>query len=239
MNEWIKIHNKITTSTNDDAIAYSAKADGTEFVISADQQTKGRGRRGRTWIGLQDNLFMSLGVRFAPYQYAQAVFITSLALARSILYLSPTENVTIKWPNDVLVRRSKVSGILLEKGENDYLIIGVGVNIVSSPPEQEVMYPTISLQDVGISIDKQEFMTLFLNNFSALCQQYAQKGFAPIREEWLTLATGLGEEIRIMQEQTEKRGIYSGVDDNGLLLLDNNGKIEKISAGDVFVIKGN
>ena len=56
---------------------------------------------------------------------------------------------------------------------------------------------------------------------------------------WLSLAAGLRTEIKIVQEQTEKRGIFSGVDENGLLLLERNGKIEKISAGDVFFEKGN
>ena len=235
MIDWIQIHKPTSISTNDDAINYSLDANGQKFVIFADAQTNGRGRRGRSWIGLKGNLFASLGVSMPLSACGALTFITSLALVQSILSLSPHQQVSIKWPNDVLIKGQKLSGILIEKGKGDYLIVGVGVNIKEIPNSSEVMYPTTSLYQEGVIIDKEDFLDLFLHKFDFLIQEFMQNGFAPIREKWLKYAKGLGDEIRIMQEQTEKRGVFSGVDENGLLLLTRNGKIEKISTGDVFL----
>ena len=237
MKEWNIIQKDITSSTNDDAIAYSEHAQGKKFVVLAEQQINGRGRRGHSWIGKKGNLFASLGIVYPLSQCGDLAFIISLAITQTILELSPQTDVTIKWPNDVLVRNDKISGILIEKGANDHLIIGVGVNIVSAPCLDNTTYKATSLKDINIFIECHDFLKKMINNFDRLLEENIQHGFAPIRNRWLKYAAGIGKEIKIMQEQTEKRGIYYGIDDKGWLLLQKDDKIEKISAGDVFIIK--
>ncbi len=236
MIEWTYIHKQITSSTNDDAIEYSAHAQGESFVITANQQYNGRGRRGRSWIGQEGNLFASLGIVCPLTKCGDLAFITALALTYSILNLSSQEDIKIKWPNDVLVRGAKISGILIEKGHNDYLIVGVGVNISSFPQLQGVNYSATSLHNIGITTTCEDFLDVFIKQISFWFQQYTMLEFAFIRQEWLKYAIGIGTEIKIMQEQNEKRGIFYGIDDTGLLLLKKDDKIEKISAGDVFIL---
>lgn len=236
MKEWKRIYKQITSSTNDDAIAYSAQALGESFIITANKQYKGRGRRGRSWIGQEGNLFASLGLVYPLAKCGDLAFITALALTSSILVFSPSEDIKIKWPNDVLIRGSKISGILIEKGHNDYLIIGIGVNISSFPQLQGVNYSATSLHHIGITTTCEDFLEVLIKNFSFWLHQYDVLGFAPVRQEWLKYAVGIGTEIKIMQERTEKRGIFYGIDDTGLLLLKKNEKIEKISAGDIFIL---
>ena len=239
MKDWKWIDLPETGSTNDEARKYSAVAGGGKFVITAVRQNKGRGRRGRSWVGMEGNLFMSLGIEVPLAWPGQLIFIVTLALAQSILKLSPAEDVRIKWPNDVLVRGCKISGILLEKGEGGYVIAGIGVNIAAAPDLPGQSYSAVSLREAGILTERVEFLKLYLSCFDELWDKWRNEGFLPLREMWLSLAAGLRTEIKIVQEQTEKRGIFSGVDENGLLLLERNGKIEKISAGDVFFEKGN
>ena len=73
--------------------------------------------------------------------------------------ISPNANIKIKWPNDVLLNVKKLSGILIEK-ENDIIVIGIGVNILSSPKTNNIKYPTTSLKEAGIDIDKIKFAKL-------------------------------------------------------------------------------
>ena len=237
MKEWTIIHKTITHSTNDDAINYSEQAEHKKFVVLAEQQTQGRGRRGRNWIGENGNLFASLGIVYPLNRCGDLAFIASLAVAQTILDLSPKEDIKIKWPNDVLVRNHKISSILIEKGANDYLIVGIGVNISSAPSLDNTAYKATSLQDIYISIGCSYFLESLLNNFDLLMEENIRHGFATIRNKWLKYAAAIGKEIKIMQEQTTKKGIFSGIDDNGRLLLQTDDKIEKISAGDVFIIQ--
>lgn len=80
------------------------------------------------------------------------VILCGLSLCQIIKELNPQNLVQIKWPNDVLINGAKVSGMLLEKGPNDYIIIGIGVNIVNYPQEKDIIYKTTSLQHENIII---------------------------------------------------------------------------------------
>ena len=234
MKEWEWIDLPIVGSTNDEAVKQSAEREHGKFVVTAIRQENGRGRRGRSWIGLEGNLFMSLGVEVPLNRLGQLIFVVTLALAQSVLKLSPQEDVKLKWPNDVLVRGRKISGILLEKGAGDYIIAGIGGNVKHAPELVGKSYRSISLSEIGVDIERLEFLELYLSCFDELFALWAENGFETLRQVWLNMAIGLGEEITVVQEQTEKRGIFSGVDADGLLLLERDGNIEKICAGDVF-----
>ena len=234
MKEWEWIDLPSVGSTNDVAVEHISERKHGKFVITAARQENGRGRRGRSWIGLEGNLFMSLGVEVPLSRLGQLIFVVTLALAQSILKLSPQEDVRVKWPNDVLVRGGKISGILLEKGAGEYIIAGIGVNVKHAPELVGKSYRSISLAEIGINIERLELLELYLSCFDELFDLWQKQGFEPLRQKWLSLAVGLGQEIQVVQEQTEKRGIFSGVDPGGRRLIDIKGKIEKICAGDVF-----
>lgn len=223
-------------STNDYAAEQSFTPPAEKFVISAAEQTKGRGRRGRSWLGFAGNLFMSLALKGELKDINFLPFISSLALLQSIKALKPDLEVTLKWPNDVLVQGAKVSGILLEKPENEYIIIGIGVNIKASPDKgTELLYSAISLDECKIDIDRCSFLKLYLQRFNEIYAAYSEHGFGIVREQWLQNADHLGGEIKVNMENTAEDGIFRGLDNNGALLLEQQGKIRKIYAGDVFI----
>ena len=88
--------------------------------------------------------------------------------------------VSIKWPNDVLIDEKKVSGILIETADNDMVVIGIGVNTVSQPDDNQVVYPTTNLKVLG-NVDNSKFLERYLVNFGknyTMCQS----SFAIIRE---------------------------------------------------------
>lgn len=223
-------------STNDEALALSKEVTDGKYIISAKMQNQGRGRRGRSWIGLEGNLFMSLLVKVPLSQLGEIIFVVSLSLLESIKNLFPDIDIKLKWPNDVLVKGCKVSGILMEKGEGDYLVIGIGVNIAQSPKIEGLIYPAVSLADNGYKTDRitllKEYLSCFDKNFDIL----QNSGFEAIRSVWLSHVKGLGEQIEVRGTKENKIGIFKDIDKNGFLLLETNKGIEKICAGDIFYI---
>ena len=236
INNWNWEDKKITESTNDDAVALSSQYHQDEvFIISAEKQTKGRGRRGRSWIGLEGNLFFSQGLIFDEHNVGQLIVIATYSLYQTIKeILSAVHKVQIKWPNDILIDGSKVSGMLLEKGKNNYFIVGIGVNIKTSPKELNMIYPTTSLAEKGITIDRLEFLRSYINNFDKCMDQWHKTGFVPLKQQWLKAVKGLETEISVHTETENIAGIFKGIGDNGELLLSQEGIIKKIYAGDVF-----
>ena len=109
-------------------------------VVMAETQTAGRGRYGRTWQSPKGNLYMSLVLPDMGKNTPYIAFLTAVAVADSL----PDFNVSLKWPNDVLLDGKKLAGILVER-VGDKIIVGIGVNVISNPTEN-VLYPTASLE---------------------------------------------------------------------------------------------
>ena len=225
----IKKYNEVT-STNDVAKSL-AEADCRKTVIVAEHQTAGRGRRGNSWISQKGNLFFSQVFNHKS-NISELVFVSSLSLLETIKSFYPSLNISIKWPNDILINDKKTAGILIEKADNDMVIIGIGVNIYQSPKIEQVSYPTACIDETG-GLDKDDFLLKYLSIFD---NNYAisMKDFNIIRENWLKNVTRLNQKIKVKRKDKIDEGIFKGIDEQGLLLLEHNNKIIKISTGEVF-----
>jgi BirA family biotin operon repressor/biotin-[acetyl-CoA-carboxylase] ligase len=233
---WTYYHYDELGSTND-KIADFCTTPKQRFIVCCKSQTAGRGRRGRSWLSLQNNLFFSLAFEFNLCYIGHLVIISALSLAQSISELDSHADISLKWPNDVLLNNAKVSGILLEKGKGEYIIIGIGVNISASPDDRDMLYPTVSLAEAGIKTTPQDFLSLYIKHFNSCLRTLENYGFAPLKEKWLSLAGHLGKEICVKQENTVIRGIFCGIDDNARLLLKTPNAEQKIMVGDIFYIE--
>ena len=223
-------------STNDEARRFCDQPQ--RFtVVRALRQTAGRGRRGRIWQSMSGNLFFSMALEFDVRHVGHLVVLSALSMWHSIKELMPQAEVWCKWPNDILLHQAKVCGILLEKGEGNYMIVGVGVNIADAPKDSVLVYPTTSLLNEGCTILPDDFLQLYLKNFNAYLRILQTDGFEPLRQMWLDHAHGVGKEIIIKQEQAEQRGVFTGIDEEANLLLQQGTATKKIYAGDVFYIE--
>ncbi len=223
-------------STNDEALRLSPTLSGKDkIVITARRQTKGRGRRGRSWAGLEGNLFMSLLLHWPQAESGALVFIVSLALLRAVRQFLPRADVCLKWPNDVLVNGKKVSGILLETAASGMMVAGIGVNIEAAPKSREILYAVTSLRRAGINCSRIDFLKAFLLKFDEVRGIYKRSGMSELAAIWQSHAKGIGRPITVHMPKTEEKGIFKGIDGNGLLLLESlSGRVKTISAGDVF-----
>ena len=230
--QWIDYDN--LTSTNDEAKKLIAK--NTQIVVTAKKQTAGRGRLGHKWIGLDGNLFMSLGLDWNTENTNMLALISSLALLTSVKDYNSNLDIMLKWPNDILINKQKLSGILIEVVSPHKVIIGIGVNICASPKlEKNTAYLPTNLKEQGINVDRLEFMRTYLREFTKMMTIYQKEGQQKIIDMWLSHTHKIGQKINVKNEKIQICGEFMGLDKHGLLLLKTPDNIIKsISAGDIY-----
>ncbi len=233
-------------SSNSQARRLGAEGAVDPTVVWTTEQSAGKGRRGRTWISEPGNLYFSVLLRPAcpPRRGGELSFVAALAVAQAVCERLPAAQITCKWPNDVLVNGRKVAGILLESdleldGEGiSFVIVGVGVNVASHPPEQTVRRPATSLAaEGGEASDIVGLLRFFCFFFSKWRTIWEEEGFLPIRQAWTDRAHGLNSPIRVDLPGGSKEGIFRGLDRDGSLLMERGGVRERIVLGDVFPLE--
>ena len=141
---------KNVNSTNDIAIRLIRKTNNKFGIIVADKQKKGRGRFGRKWISYKGNLFVSLFFSLEKINLSlKQLTKLNCLLVKKLLSKYYNNKISIKPPNDILIKKKKICGILqetLKKSNTSYLIVGIGINLVKSPNINN--YPTTNLLEL-------------------------------------------------------------------------------------------
>jgi BirA family biotin operon repressor/biotin-[acetyl-CoA-carboxylase] ligase len=228
-------------STSDVALAWATDGARDLSLVCAEEQTQGRGRGDRRWIThLESALAFSLVLRPAEKESASIPLFSALgALAVSQVLENLDLHPQVKWPNDVLLERRKVCGILAESvwmGERvDSVVLGIGINIrpESVPPQEMLMYPATSLEsELGRSVDRELVLRDILSALIEWRPRLGTDAFLRAWENWLafreeTVTVSAGGKLIC-------RGQVLGLErDGGLRLLDKNGKIISVQFGEV------
>ncbi|MDJ1007184.1 MAG: biotin--[acetyl-CoA-carboxylase] ligase [Paracoccaceae bacterium] len=210
--------------------------------IMARRQTGGRGRQGRKWTTGAGNFAATYVMRpeGPPGTAALRSFLAANALFETLAFWVDRTRLAVKWPNDVLLNDGKVAGILLEAsgqgGHVDWLSIGIGVNLVSSPaadPDRPIV--PVSLRSEGITPpEREDFLTLLAVNYATEERIFADFGFPQIRETWLENAARLGETITARSLKETVSGKFETVDEAGRLILSTASGRHVIAAADVY-----
>ncbi len=234
-------HFEVIDSTNEEAKRLAVAGEAGPVWIAADRQTKGRGRRGRSWDSPSGNLAATLFLRPGKpaAQCAQLSFVAALAASDAIAPFAPKADIRLKWPNDVLADGRKIAGILLESaGAGDeklaWLAVGIGVNLAQFPPDTE--FPATSLAAIGVSVPvPRDALASLASAWAKWYETWVSGGYSPIRDAWLARAAGLGMRIRARLQSEETTGVFEGIDSNGALLLrETADRLRTIAAADVF-----
>ncbi len=237
-------------STNDVAASLAGSvADGT--VVLAEEQTAGRGRRGRAWISPAGaGLYASIICRAEPASLPSGMPRTALmtimagvAIANAIRTCTSL-NATIKWPNDVQIGGRKVAGILAEACDPQpsafspvaaHVILGFGINV--GRVVQPIVLPShaTSLElELGREVDR---ATLFAESLAALADGQAALAagrFDVILGRWRELAqSSLGRVVEWLTVQGPRRGEAAGIDEDGALLVRTGPGVERVVGGEV------
>ncbi|HEX6092646.1 MAG TPA: biotin--[acetyl-CoA-carboxylase] ligase, partial [Dongiaceae bacterium] len=208
-------------STNDEAkrLAEDGAAEGT--LVWGLEQTAGRGRRGRGWHSPLGNLYMSAVLRPGKpaAQSALIGFVAAVALADALQDLGlASDRLRLKWPNDVLVDKAKVAGILVETaavaGEVPaWLVLGMGVNLAHAP--ENTPYPATTLRAFGLpNLTVEGLLEALAGRLAEWYGRWQAEGFAPVRAAWLKRATGLGEPIEVRLDQESLQGRFVALEED-------------------------
>jgi BirA family transcriptional regulator, biotin operon repressor / biotin---[acetyl-CoA-carboxylase] ligase len=229
-------------STNAEALNLARQGERGPLWIVAERQTAGRGRRGRAWVSEPGNLFASLLLTApaAPEHRPQLSLVAALAVHDAVAEIAAGLKplITIKWPNDLLLRGRKFAGILIEGegGDDGAVAIGIGVNCASHPASAD--YPATDLAAVGAAVSPAMLLApLSLKMMGRLAQWNGGEGFSTVRADWLARAAGIGEEISVRLADREVSGRFEALDEAGSLVLRlPDGYAETITAADVFML---
>ena len=230
-------------STNDEARRRAECGAESGTVVWARRQSAGRGRRGRSWVSLEGNVYCSVLLRpCCPLAAAaQLSLVAAVAVARAVGDVLPSgRRVQLKWPNDVLIDGRKVSGVLLESGTDssggvDWVSVGVGINVCHFPEGTD--YPATSLVAEGATAwGVEAVLKSFLDHFVQWYRIWQAFGPARVRAAWLESAVGVGALISVRLHREALTGKFVGLSEEGALLLapSEGGPIRLVSAGDVF-----
>jgi BirA family transcriptional regulator, biotin operon repressor / biotin---[acetyl-CoA-carboxylase] ligase len=231
-------------STNAEGFRRAAVLGGPTWII-AGLQTAGRGRRSRPWSSPQGNFHATLVLKpfEAPERVALRSFAAALALRDALAGLTGLAgNLSLKWPNDVLLNCGKLAGILLESqglnGPNPVLCIGIGVNLIAAPDPSEVepgaVPPVSLLQETGLRVTPEAFLDALAPAYAAWETTFTAEGFAPLRAAWLSHAARLGEPIRARTGSDIREGVFETIDATGNLILRMPEATLAIPAAEVF-----
>ena len=235
-------YNKVT-STNE--LAKRIAEDMEEgVVVAAEQQTRGKGRQQRKWFSPKNTgIWMSIILR--PSKHMDRLGLISLL--SSISVCQAIENLLdlkpkVKWPNDILVNKKKICGILIETefaGNNlNNLVVGIGLNVnqkIYDFPEEIQMAATSLHIESKTVIDRD---LLLIEILQCLDQQYSlflDGKFSRIINSW-TKRTILSDNIVIQAEGINLSGLFWGIDEYGRLCLKVNNELIKINSGNVHIL---
>ena len=233
-----RIQHQELDSTNSEARRLAEAGERGPVWISAARQSAGRGRRGRAWDSGEGNLAATLLLRPKAQLSVtgQLSFVAALAAAEMAAHFAPSAAITVKWPNDVLAEGKKLAGILLEGGsasEGNWLAIGIGVNLANFPQGTE--FPATALAQLGVATPSSEdALSILAARFAHWYDAWMEDGFEIVRAAWLARASGLGASIRARLPNETRCGVFEGIDDRGALLLNEQGRVRAIAAGEVF-----
>lgn len=234
-----------TGSTSADAMAAAQQGECQGYLYLAEQQTAGRGRRGRSWVSpFARNLYFSLGWTFAGGAAALEGLSLVVGLAvRQGLADCGVEELALKWPNDLLRDGRKLAGILLEmSGDASGLcqvVIGVGINVAMPQTEaQAIDQPWADLSSGMTTVGRNALLAAVLNRLVPMLQRFSRDGFAPFQAEWNGCDAYADAPIVLTTPRHRFVGIGRGVDGSGALRVETEAGLEIFHGGEVSVRRG-
>ncbi|QIT31021.1 bifunctional biotin--[acetyl-CoA-carboxylase] ligase/biotin operon repressor BirA [Raoultella terrigena] len=206
----------------------------------AEYQQAGRGRRGRKWFSpFGANLYLSIYWRLeqGPAAAVGLSLVIGIVIAEVLQSLG-ADKVRVKWPNDLYLQDRKLSGILVEltgkTGDAAQIVSGAGINLAMRRVESDVVNQGwISLQEAGVSIDRNALAARLIKELRAGLQLFEQEGLTPYLSRWEKLDNFLNRPVKLIIGDKEIFGISRGIDTQGALLLEQDGVIKPWVGGEI------
>lgn len=226
-------------STNAEALRLVGIAQAAPFLVLAEQQVAGRGRRGRKWVSpFAQNIYYSLVLRIEDglRQLEGLSLVVGLAVIQA-LRESGVQDAVLKWPNDVLVGQKKIAGILLElvgdPADICHVVIGIGVNVnMQKADEVDQQWTSVQLE-TGAAADRNALVAQVGLQLQCYLDRHKASGFAALQEEWERNHAWQGRAVSLIAGVNCVDGVVLGVDRQGALRLSVDGVEKAYSGGEL------
>ena len=239
----------VTGSTNNDAKRLAEEGNPHGTVVVADVQNAGKGRRGRSWQTLSGTALsftLLLRPEFAPDKASMITLVMALSVAEAVEETSGAA-ATIKWPNDIVLNKKKICGMLTEMtmtpemDEIQYIVVGAGINVNNGSQEEfeeEIRKTATSLRiETGRQINRAALLEKVLVRFEDNYETFLETlDLSRLRDAYQKHLQGVGGEVRVLDPAGEYAGVSQGIDDHGeLIVVKENGEKVQVYAGEVSV----
>ena len=226
------------TSTQDvaDMLAGQGAPEGT--VVICEEMSYGRGRLGRKWVAGRGGLWFTIVLKPKVVKSLQLLtLIAGTSVVKTVKELYNLD-VSVKWPNDVLLSSRKLCGVLiearLEADRVNYVLVGIGVNVNNELPE-ELGGVGITLKDVlGYRAPRTPILKGVVNNLLNLYNELLRGNYDVVISEWKKYNSTIGRKVKVVSFNEVFEGIAVDVDVNGSLIVSTGGSVRKVGVGDVI-----
>lgn len=223
-------------STNAQSLRSIEQGQTAPFIVLAERQTAGRGRRGRKWVSpFGENIYFSLVLRVGGgmRQLEGLSLVVGLAVMHALREVG-IATAGLKWPNDVLVGDRKIAGILLElvgnPADDCHVVLGIGINVnMQSAEEVDQLWSSVRLEG-GRPFDRNELVARLIAKLQSYLTQHQESGFSAIQHEWEQNHLWQGRAVSLIAGTDRVDGVVCGIDQCGALRLSVAG-VEKIFSG--------
>lgn len=223
-------------STNAEALRLVEMGQVAPFLVLSEQQTAGRGRRGRKWASpFAQNVYYSLVLRIdGGLRRLEGLSLVVGVAVMQALREAGVKGVGLKWPNDVLVGQKKIAGILLElvgdPADVCHVVLGIGINVNMQKTVEVDQQWTSAQLETGHAVDRNYLVARIGAQLQAYLDRHQASGFSAIQAEWEQNHLWQGKPVSLIAGVSQIDGVVLGVDGQGALRLNVNG-VEKIYSG--------
>ena len=209
-------------------------------VCVAEYQQAGRGRRGRQWFSpFGTNLYLSMYWRLeqGPAAAIGLSLVIGIVIAEVLQRLG-AHDVRVKWPNDLYLNDKKLAGILVEltgkTGDAAQIVMGAGINLAMKSVVSEVVNQGwINLQQVGLNIDRNQLAVSLIKELRQALIHFEREGLTPFLSRWQLLDNYINRPVKLIIGEREVFGIARGINEQGGLLLEQDGVIKAWVGGEI------
>ncbi len=239
-----EIHFESIDSTNDKIRELAKQGEHEGIYASADEQTAGKGRRGRVWESRpRDSVATSLLLKPSlPIEKIPTITtLSAIAVVRTVKRLADID-CQIKWPNDVVINGKKVCGILCETEPADdgiYVIVGIGINVHNEKFAGEISATATSIdleKNDTRAVHRRDVVHVLWEEFSRLYDVFLETGdLSNLKAEYESMLVNKNQTIYIEENGKISVAIARGVSNDGSLLVEENGTVRAVNTGEVSV----
>ena len=217
----------------------SSKININNLCLSADNQTDGYGRRNAKWFSYKGNIHLSILVKpkCSINEVNQLSFMTSISLGDTLKKIKSNINIKYKWPNDILLNKKKIAGVIVETSsfvnkKIKWVIIGIGLNIKKSPNLNTKEFKITSLNKEKIYVRKDDFIDSFLQRFFRNYEFWKKKGFNFIKKNWISNVYKKNNKIIVKYQNNYIKGKILDLLINGGIKLKTSKETKELFYGD-------